>query len=206
MKVLIVDDHVVVREGVRRLLSTLPDTTIHEAGSAHEAIAIYKSELPDLVLLDLNLPNSSGLQLLRRLILENRSARILVLSMHSEPIYVARTLKAGARGYISKTASSEELMTAVREVSSGGRYVELEIASQIVISQYKGDDPLQKLSTREVDIVRLLGEGKSLASIADALGVSYKTVANTCSIIKGKLGVERTVDLVRLVYDMREQT
>jgi two-component system, NarL family, invasion response regulator UvrY len=205
VKILIVDDHVVVREGVRRLLATMPDTSVHEAGSAHEAVVIYKAEHPDLVLLDLNLPNSSGLQLLRRLILENRAARILVLSMHSEPIYVARTLKAGARGYISKTASAEELMAAVREIGAGGRYVEREIAAQIVISQYKGDDPLQKLSTREVDIVRLLGEGKSLAAIAEAIGVSYKTVANTCSIIKGKLGVERTVDLIRLVYDMREQ-
>ncbi len=205
MKILIIDDHVVVREGVRRLLATMPDMSFFEAGSAHDAVAIYKVEHPDLVLLDLNLPNSSGLQLLRRIIIENRAARILVLSMHSEPIYVARTLKAGARGYISKTASAEELMAAVREICAGGRYVEREIASQIVISQYKGDDPLQKLTTREIDIVRLLGEGKSLAAIADAIGVSYKTVANTCSIIKGKLGVERTVDLIRLVYDMREQ-
>ncbi len=96
-------------------------------------------------------------------------------------------------------------MTAVREVGSGGRYVEREIAAQIVVSQYKGDDPLQKLTTREIDIVRLLGEGETVASIAEALGVSYKTVANNCSIIKGKLGVERTVDLIRLVYDMRDQ-
>jgi DNA-binding NarL/FixJ family response regulator len=205
MKILIVDDHVVVREGVRRLLATMPDTSVHEAGSAHEAVAIYKTEHPDLVLLDLNLPNSSGLQLLRRLILEDRAARILILSMHSEPIYVARTLKAGAKGYISKTASAEELLAAVREIAAGGRYVEREIAAQIVVTQYKGDDPLQKLSTREIDIVRLLGDGKSLAEIAEAIGVSYKTVANTCSIIKGKLGVERTVDLIRLVYDMREQ-
>ncbi len=205
MKILIVDDHVVVREGVRRLLATMPDTCVHEAGAAHEAVAIYKTEHPDLVLLDLNLPNSSGLQLLRRLMLENRAARILVLSMHSEPIYVARTLKAGARGYISKTASAEELMAAVREIGAGGRYVEREIAAQIVSTQYKGDDPLQKLSNREIDIVRLLGDGKSLAEIASAIGVSYKTVANTCSLIKGKLGVERTVDLIRLVYDMREQ-
>jgi DNA-binding NarL/FixJ family response regulator len=143
--------------------------------------------------------------LLRRLILEDRAARILILSMHSEPIYVARTLKAGAKGYISKTASAEELLAAVREIAAGGRYVEREIAAQIVVTQYKGDDPLQKLSTREIDIVRLLGDGKSLAEIAEAIGVSYKTVANTCSIIKGKLGVERTVDLIRLVYDMREQ-
>jgi DNA-binding NarL/FixJ family response regulator len=205
MKILIVDDHVVVREGVRRLLATMPDTSVHESGSAHEAVAIYKTEHPDLVLLDLNLPNSSGLQLLRRLILEDRAARILILSMHSEPIYVARTLKAGAKGYISKTASAGELLAAVREIAAGGRYVEREIAAQIVVTQYKGDDPLQKLSTREIDIVRLLGDGKSLAEIAEAIGVSYKTVANTCSIIKGKLGVERTVDLIRLVYDMREQ-
>jgi two-component system, NarL family, invasion response regulator UvrY len=205
MKILIVDDHVIVREGARRLLSAALDTEIIEAASAREALALYKTSHPDVVLLDLNLPNSSGIELLRRLMLENRSARILVVSMHSEPIYVARTLEAGARGYVSKTASASELVTAVREVSAGGRYVEREIAAQLVVSQYGGADPLQKLTTREVDIVRLLGEGKNLSAIAEALGITYKTVANACSIIKGKLGVERTSDLIRLTYQMQDR-
>ena len=204
MRILIVDDHAIVREGAHRLLSAELEAEIIEASSAREALTLFKSGRPDVVLLDLNLPSSSGMELLRRLMLEDRSARILVVSMHSEPIYVARTLDAGARGYVSKTASAGELIAAVREVSAGGRYVEREIAAQLVVSQYGGVDPLQKLTTREVDIVRLLGEGKNFSAIAEALGITYKTVANACSIIKGKLGVERTSDLVRLTYQMQD--
>ena len=205
MKILMVDDHVIVREGARRLLSVMSDTTVFEASSSRDALALFKAHHPDIVVLDLNLPNSSGLELLRRLVLEDRHVRVLILSMHSEPIYVARALEAGARGYISKMASADELITAVREVNSGGRYVEREIAAQLVISQYGGADPLSKLTTREVDIVRLLGEGKNFSKIADALGITYKTVANACSIIKGKLDVERTSDLIRLTYQMRDR-
>ncbi len=205
MKILIVDDHVIVREGARRLLSAMPDVAVFEASSAREGLALFKTIRPNLVLLDLNLPNSSGLELLRRLQLEDRAVRVLVLSMHAEPIYVSRTLEAGARGYISKTASADELMAAVREVGAGGRYVEREIAAQLVVSQYGGVDPLQKLTTREVDIVRLIGEGKNFSTIAEALGITYKTVANACSIIKGKLGVERTSDLIRLTYQMQDR-
>ncbi len=205
MKILMVDDHVIVREGARRLLSVMSDTTVFEASSSRDALALFKAHHPDIVVLDLNLPNSSGLELLRRLVLEDRHVRVLILSMHSEPIYVARALEAGARGYISKMASADELITAVREVNSGGRYVEREIAAQLVISQYGGADPLGKLTTREVDIVRLLGEGKNFSKIADALGITYKTVANACSIIKGKLDVERTSDLIRLTYQMRDR-
>jgi two-component system, NarL family, invasion response regulator UvrY len=204
MRILIIDDHVVVREGVRRLLTALPDTEVFEAASAREALSLYRAKVPDILLLDLNLPNSSGFELLRRLLLENRQVKVVVLSMHAEPIYVARTLNAGARGYVSKTASADELIAAVREVAAGGRYVEREIAAQLVISQYGGANPLEKLTTREVDIVRLLGEGKNFAAIATALGITYKTVANACSIIKGKLGVERTSDLIRLTYQMRD--
>jgi two-component system, NarL family, invasion response regulator UvrY len=204
MRILIIDDHVVVREGVRRLLAALPDTEVFEASSAREALSLYRSKAPDILLLDLNLPNSSGFELLRRLLLENRQVKVVVLSMHAEPIYVSRTLNAGARGYVSKMASADELIAAVREVAAGGRYVEREIAAQLVVSQYGGANPLEKLTTREIDIVRLLGEGKNFAAIAAALGITYKTVANACSIIKGKLGVERTSDLIRLTYQMRE--
>jgi two-component system, NarL family, invasion response regulator UvrY len=204
MKILIVDDHVVVREGVRRLLAALPDTEVFEAASSREALSLYRAKMPDVLLLDLNLPNSSGFELLRRLLLENRQVKVVVLSMHAEPIYVSRTLNAGARGYVSKMASADELIAAVREVAAGGRYVEREIAAQLVISQYGGANPLEKLTTREIDIVRLLGEGKNFATIASALGITYKTVANACSIIKGKLGVERTSDLIRLTYQMQD--
>jgi DNA-binding NarL/FixJ family response regulator len=205
MRVLIVDDHVVVRQGIRGLLVARGDVTVDEAGSSHEALALFRKHPPDVVLLDLNLPGSSGLELLRRLLLEDKRARVLVLSMHAELIYVMRALKAGARGYVSKSASADELATAVRAVAEGRQYVEREIAAQIVEMQIPAEDPLQSLTTREIDILRLLGEGKSLGMIASSLGVTYKTVANSCTIIKGKLGAQRTGDLIRLALDMRSR-
>jgi two-component system, NarL family, invasion response regulator UvrY len=205
MKLLIVDDHAVVRQGVCRLLSSLSGISIYEAASATEALGLFRTHHPNVVLLDLNLVNSSGFELLRRLLLEDRAVRVLVLSMHAEPVYVAHALKAGARGYVSKSAAADELVTAIRQVAQGGRYIEREIAAQLVFAQYCADDPLQQLSTREVDILRLLGEGKSLAAIAQTLGVTYKTIANSCSAIKGKLGLERTADLIRLTFELRSR-
>jgi DNA-binding NarL/FixJ family response regulator len=205
MKILIIDDHLVVREGLRRLLSSTLDISVHEATSSQEALTVFRAHRPDLVLLDLNLPNSSGLELLRRLILEDKRARILVFSMHAEPIYVVHALKAGARGYVSKSAPVDELITAVKLVANGDRYIEREIASDIVLTQYFSNDPFQRLTTREIDIMRLLGDGKDLKAISELLGVTYKTIANSCTIIKGKLGVQRTADLIRLTFEMRDQ-
>jgi two-component system, NarL family, invasion response regulator UvrY len=205
MRLLIVDDHVVVRQGVCRLLSSLSDISTYEASSAAETLRLFRVHRPDIVLLDLNLVSSSGFELLRRLLLEDKAARVLVLSMHAEPVYVAHALKAGARGYVSKSAAADELVTAIQQVAQGGRYIEREIAAQLVFTQYSTEDPLQQLSTREVDILRLLGEGKSLAAIAQTLGVTYKTIANSCSAIKGKLGLERTADLIRLTFELRSR-
>jgi len=205
MKILIIDDHLVVREGLRRLLSSTLDISVQEATSTREALVAFREHQPDLVLLDLNLPNSSGLELLRRLILEDKRARVLVFSMHAEPIYVMHALKAGARGYVSKSATVDELVTAVKLVANGDRYIEREIASDIVLTRYFGTDPFQQLTTREIDIMRLLGEGKDLKAISELLGVTYKTIANSCTAIKGKLGVQRTVDLIRLTFEMRDK-
>jgi two-component system, NarL family, invasion response regulator UvrY len=203
MKVLVVDDHMVVREGVRRLLAALPDTTICDAASAEEALPLFRSERPDVVVLDLNLPGITGLELLRRLLHEDAAARVLVFTMHAEPIYAARALKAGACGYLSKSAPADELVTAVERVAKGGRYVEHEIATELAVGTQGPGDPLQQLTAREIDILRLLGEGKSLTGIAEALGVAYKTVANCCTMMKSKLGVERTADLIRLSIELR---
>ncbi len=203
MKLLIVDDHVIVREGVRRLLAPMDDIFVTEAISAREAAAMYRADRPDVVLLDLNLPNGSGLELLRRLLAEDKSARIVVFSMHSESLYVARALEAGARGYVSKSAPATELMTAIQKVAAGGRYVEHEIAAQLVLNR-SDQEAFGRLTTREADIMRQLGEGKTMAAIAAALGVTYKTVANSCGLIKAKLGVERVADLIRLAIEMRD--
>jgi two-component system, NarL family, invasion response regulator UvrY len=205
VKILLVDDHAVVRAGVRQLLASEVDVLILEANSSQEVLDIYRHDRPDLVVLDLNLIGSSGLELIRRLVQLDKSSKILVLSMHSEPVYAARALQVGARGYVSKSASADEFVDAVRQVGKGGRYIEREIAAELAVGKFAKIDPLDQLTVREVDILRLLGEGKSYTQIAAVLGVSYKTIANSSSVIREKLAVETTADLIRLSVENRKK-
>ncbi len=205
MKILLVDDHAVVRAGVRRLLASETGISILEAETGHDAMEVWRRERPNLIILDLSLTDSSGLELLRRLIHLDKGAKILILSMHSEPVYAARALQAGARGYVSKSAGADEFVNAVRQVGKGGHYVEREIAAELAVAKYSQKNPLDQLTTREVDILRLLGQGKSYAQIAAAVGVSYKTVANSSSLLKQKLAVETTADLIRLSIESRKK-
>jgi two-component system invasion response regulator UvrY len=202
VRVLVVDDHAVVRDGLRRLLVTLPNAEIFDAATGREALSFVQRQPPDLILLDLHLPGIGGIELLRRLLLISPAARIIVFSMHAEPMYVARALQAGARGYVSKNASPEELEIALHRVIDGGRYVEKEIAQELAVHGPVDADPWNRLTERDLEILRLLSEGRSLAQIAAAIGLSYKTVANVCTRIKAKLGVTRTADLVRLSIEM----
>jgi two-component system, NarL family, invasion response regulator UvrY len=205
MKILIVDDHVVVRAGVCRLLASEADVSILEADSSQIALDICRREKLDLILLDLNLAGSSGLELLRRLVQLDKTVKVLVLSMHSEPIYAARALQSGARGYVSKSAAAEEFLEAVRQIVKGGHYVEREIAAELLIGKFSKGDPFDDLTTREIDILRLLGEGKSYTQIAAALEISYKTVANSSSLIRQKLAAGTTADLIRLSVESRRK-
>jgi len=198
VRILIVDDHAIVRDGLARLLASDGDHQLSQAASGREALIQARSQRPELIVLDLNLPGLGGLELLRRLI-QAGAAKILILSMHAEPLYARRALEAGAQGYVSKNAAPDELLAAVRKVAAGGRYVEAEIAQELALGA--GAETLDALSPRELEIMRLLAGGASLAEIAAALGVGYKTVANTLTLIKSKLGVARTADLVRLAIE-----
>ncbi|HTO67276.1 MAG TPA: response regulator transcription factor [Bradyrhizobium sp.] len=202
MKMLVVDDHTVVREGLRRLLSAFLDVTIVEASCSREAVSLFRAESPDVVLLDINLPGFGGLDLLRRLLLMEPKARVLMLTMHVSPIYVARALEAGAQGYVSKGAKADELIEAVRVVAGGGRYIEHEIASELALSLTSAGDATKDLSARELDIMRLLAQGKNMNGISQDLGISYKTVANICTAIKQKMMVENTSELIKLAVEM----
>ncbi len=202
MKLLLVDDHAVVREGVRRLLSISVQATVLEAKTGREALTVFRAEKPEVVILDLNLPGSGGLDLLRRLLIEDAKVKVLIFSMHTTPLYVARALQAGAKGYVSKGAGAEELVEAIQQIMAGGKYVEKDLAADLAVSLLGSDDSGKPLSARELDIMRLLAKGKGLSDIADALGISYKTVANTCTGIKHKLLVERTSDLIRVAVEM----
>lgn len=198
MKVLIVDDHAVVREGVSRLISTIAGAQIHTASTSYDAIATLRKEAPDVIVLDINLGGSSGLELLQRFRHEQNSARVVMFTMYSDANYATRALRAGALGYVSKAAAADELITAIKCAARGESYVERELAEEIAYLEPSSPDPLQNLTNREAEILRLLGEGKSLQQIADTFGIAYKTVANSCSRLKEKLGLERTADLIRL--------
>ena len=198
MKVLIVDDHEVVREGVGRLIASMKGAQVLEAATSAEAVNVMRKEAPDVVVLDINLSGSSGLELLHRLKTEQKSVKVVMFTMYSDANYASRALRAGALGYVSKSAPAEELITAIERAMRGECYVEHELANEIAAGHTTAADPLQALTNRETEILRLLGEGKSFTQIADTFGIAYKTVANSCSRLKEKLGLERTADLIRL--------
>jgi len=207
MKVLIVDDHPIVHAGLRRLIAIEPDAEIREAASAKEALALFKEDRPDLVIMDLNLPGSGGLEMIRRLRIEDDSTRILVFSVHDDSIHVARAFEAGALGYVTKNAPADQISQAIFRVAAGHNYIEPEIAQELALLTVRtsGRSPLlhpfKNLTRRDLDILRLLGEGYSLQQIAGTIGLSYKTVANNCTQMKNKLGLARTADLIRIAIE-----
>lgn len=204
MKILIVDDHPIVRAGLRKLLAGEPGMTLVEVADGKAALSICREERPELVILDLNLPGLGGLEVITRLRLEDPRQRILVLSMHDDPLYAMRALQAGATGYVDKNAPPQDVLDAIRRVGAGQRYVSPALAQELAFFAARTPaHPLAELTRRELEILRLLGEGSSLRQIADAVGVSYKTVANTCGAIKAKLGVQRTAELIRIAIETK---
>jgi DNA-binding NarL/FixJ family response regulator len=196
--ILLVDDHAIVRSGIRKLLAGLPDIVLKEVASGEGALLQLRGKEFDLLILDFNLPGLGGLELLRRILAASPGLKVLVFSLHTEAVYASRAMEAGARGYISKNAAPEELLEAIETVLAGGTAIERDIAQELGTRGAEEDAYLRPLTQRDMEILRLLADGKSLAQIADALGVAYKTVANTLSRIKDKLGVSHTADLIRI--------
>ena len=202
MKILLVDDHPIVRAGCRRMLEQAFDAEIIEASSSREACRLALSATPDLVVLDLSLPGAGGLQVLDLLRTQNHAQRVLIFSMHPNPVFAARALQSGARGYVVKSAPPEEFLAAVREIVEGGTYISHDLAKEVAFVSLQNDaDPLRELSTRELEILSLLGRGSDLAAVASALGLSYKTIANNVTQIKVKLCVRHTGELVRMAIE-----
>ena len=198
MRLLVVDDHAIVRSGIRRLLSERPDIEVFEAASGEEAMSAVLDLAADLIVLDLNLPGLAGLELLRRLVRTVPKVPVLIFSQHAEAIYATKALEAGAQGFISKNALPEKFLEAVDTVLGGGIAVEKSIQREMAIRDLAEDAYLRPLTERDIEILRLLATGNSLSEIAAKLGVAYKTVANTLGRIKEKLGAGQTSDLVRI--------
>jgi two-component system, NarL family, invasion response regulator UvrY len=199
MRVLIVDDHPIVASGCRALLAGDSDIAILEASDAESGERAFLAEQPDVCVLDINLPSVSGFELARRILAHTASARIIMFSMNDDPIFAARAIEAGAKGYVSKSGDPHDLVEAIREVGKGGTYLPPAIARSIAFAGPSfAQSPLAKLTSREIEILRLLSTGKSLSEIAWQVHVSYKTIANTSSIMRQKLGVRTSAELVRL--------
>jgi DNA-binding NarL/FixJ family response regulator len=197
ISVLLVDDHAVVREGYRRLLERAPDVrVVGEADCAAAAHAAFAAVAPDVVVMDISLPDVSGIEALRRMLAREPSARVLMFSIHEEPIYADRAFAAGACGYVTKASAPDVLVDAVREVAAGRRYLSADVARALAFDRLSGgDDPLQSLSPREFEIARLLANGQTVHAIAARLCLNYKTVANYQTAIRQKLGVETSAQL-----------
>jgi two-component system invasion response regulator UvrY len=195
---LVVDDHAIVRSGIRRLLGEREDIEVLEAASGEEALQAVLDRPINLIVLDLNLPGLGGLELLRRLVRAAPKIPILVFSQHTEAIYATKALEAGARGFVSKNAMPEEFLEAVDAVLAGAIAIEKSVQREITMRDLAEDAYLRPLTERDIEILRLLAAGNSLSEIAAKLGIAYKTVANTLSRIKEKLGVGQTSDLIRI--------
>jgi two-component system, NarL family, invasion response regulator UvrY len=196
--ILLVEDHAIVRSGIRKLLAAMPGMTLTECASGEAALIELRAGVFDLLILDLNLPGLGGLELLRRILAAHHGLKVLVFTQHTEAVYAARAMEAGARGYVSKNAAPEELLEAIETILAGGTMIERDISQELNSRGAEEHSYLRPLTQRDMEILRLLADGKSLAQIAEALGVAYKTVANTLSRIKDKLGVSQTADLIRI--------
>jgi len=197
-QLLVVDDHAIVRSGIRRLLGERTDIQVLEAASGEEAMQVVLDRPVSLIVLDLNLPGLGGLELLRRLVRAAPKTPILVFSQHAEAIYATKALEAGARGFVSKNAMPEEFLEAVDAVLAGTVAIEKSVQREMAVRDLAEDAYLKPLTERDIEILRLLAAGNSLSEIAAKLGIAYKTVANTLSRIKEKLGAGQTSDLVRI--------
>jgi DNA-binding NarL/FixJ family response regulator len=206
IRVLIADDHTLVREGLRQLLVATPDIRVEgEAANGDEALALLKANEYDIAVLDMSMPGLAGIELIKRVRLEKPRLRVLVLSMHGEAQYAARALKAGASGYLTKDAASAQLVGAIRKVAGGGVHISEAAAAQLVAAgAHTGEAaPHTRLSNREFEVFRLLVQGLGPTGIADRLHLSVKTVSTHKTRILDKMGMHSTADLVRYAVDKK---
>ena len=197
--IVLVDDHAVVRAGVRRLLEqeTLFEV-IGEAESGEKAYQIFGELKPDVMVMDLSMPGMGGLEAIRRILMRYEKAKILVLSMHEDLSFANQALKLGAKGYLTKNTLADDLVKSIETVTQGDVFLSDEIAKKMAMQSISGNqDTVHELSAREFEIFRLLAEGLDIAAIASTLNVSSKTVSNYQTMIKQKLNINTPIELIR---------
>ena len=204
MKILIVDDHAVIHQGLKRILDDeFQGATFGEARHSQEALDLVSRERWDLVILDVDLPGRGGLDVLKQVRAEHPKLPVLMFSMHSEEQFAVRALKAGASGYVAKDSASERLVEAIRKAIRGGRYVSAALAEKLAADLSRDVSPVSHeiLSDREFEVMRMIAEGKTTTAIADLLSLSVKTVSTYRARILEKLQLETTSELIRYAID-----
>jgi DNA-binding NarL/FixJ family response regulator len=202
-RVLIVDDHPVVVSGCKSLFASDPSVKIEGAGNAKAGYQAFLQNEPDVTVIDIKLPDVSGFELMRQIRKEDPDARIVMFSMNDDPAFVVRAIEMGAQGYLSKSDDPRLLIKAIRKVAAGENYISPHLAEAVTFSSAAVKaNPTNKMTTRELEILTLLRRGDKIIEIAEALGISYKTVANATSLLKQKLGAKNHSDLIRIAVEM----
>ncbi len=198
---LIVDDHPVVRNGFRRIVEAEDVGLFYEADDARSGYKLFYKHRPGIAVIDLSIEDRdfSGLTLIQRMRTLDPEVRILVFSMHDDPVVVARALESGATGYLTKDAGARNVLDAFVTIRDGRSYLDPRLATKVAMLNLSGESPPHgQLNARELQILSLLCKGKSYQAIADRLAVSYRTVIGTCSTMRRKLGARSLADLVRI--------
>jgi len=198
LKILVADDHMIVREGLKQILGEIPDMIVAgEASDGSKTLHKVREDHYDLVLLDIAMPGISGLDVLKQLKSEKPDLPVLMLSMYPEEQYAVRTLKAGASGYLTKESAPDELIAAIRKVCSGGKYVTSSLAEKLAscLDMYSEKPVHERLSDREYQVVRMIASGKTVTEIADALSLSVKTISTNRSRALTKMGMKTSAEI-----------
>jgi two-component system invasion response regulator UvrY len=196
-RVMLVDDHAVVRMGFRLLLEGSPElTVVAEAESGEEAVRLYGEIRPDIVVMDLSMPGIGGLEAIGRIVARDADAKILVLSAHADAMHARRVLRAGASGYLSKRSAGEELVHAIAQVRQNRTFIEAAIAQQLAAQQFAGEkSPVETLSEKEFKVFLALAKGQTVAEIAEVMSLSPRTIGTHLYNIKQKLAASNQAEL-----------
>ena len=206
IRIVIADDHTIVREGLKQLLGAESDLdVVAEARDGHEALERLRALECDVLLLDMSMPGRSGIELIKQAHAERPRVRILVLSMHEEHQYAVRAIRAGASGYLTKESASAQLVAAIRKVAGGGAFISAEVAQQLALGAMPNAtaQPHETLSDREFQVFRMIAEGRSVSDIAERLNLSVKTVSTHKSNILQKMNMSTPAELVRYAITHR---
>jgi len=202
IKVLIADDHAIVREGLKQILAETSEmTVVGEATNGQQVLDFMNKEEFDFLLLDIAMPGRGGMDTLKQVKRERPKLSVLVLSMYPEEQYAIRALKAGASGYLTKDSAPEELISAIKKVASGGKYVSSSLAEKLVFDLEKstGEQPLKKLSDREYQVMLMIASGKTVKEIADELLLSVKTISTYRVRVLEKLAMKNNAEIMHYV-------